>query len=262
MVELLLLYYNGITQFAPGVIASFLWKRATAWGVGLGIAAGPCGCRAAGRAQHHAVGHQRRPAGAGGQRRRTHRGLAVAVLASREEIAMNSTPVLIVGAGPTGLVLALSLARRGVPFRLIDEASGPGEHSRAMAVQARTLEFYRQFGFADEMIKCGVIVRRAHMREAGADGQSHEVLCLEFGDLGAGISPYPFVFTFPQDDHERFLNAKLEATSNAVEWNTSLTGLQQTGDGIVATVTGPAGRANGHRRLHLRLRRRPLESAP
>ena len=154
---------------------------------------------------------------------------------------MNSTPVLIVGAGPTGLVLALSLARRGVPFRLIDAASGPGQHSRAMAVQARTLEFYRQFGFADEMIKCGVIVRRAHMREAGAGGKSHEVLCLEFGDLGAGISPYPFVFTFPQDDHERFLNAKLEAASNAVEWNTSLTGLQQTGDGIVATVSGPQG---------------------
>ena len=40
VVELLLLYYNGITQFAPGVIASFVWKRATAWGVGLGIAAG------------------------------------------------------------------------------------------------------------------------------------------------------------------------------------------------------------------------------
>ena len=161
VVELLLLYYNGITQFAPGVIASFVWKRATAWGVGFKCRRA-FGCRTAGRTQHHAVGHQRRSAGAGSQRRRTHRGLAAAVLASREEIAVNSTPVLIVGAGPTGLVLALSLARRGVPFRLIDEASGPGQHSRAMAVQARTLEFYRQFGFADEMIKCGVIVRRAH----------------------------------------------------------------------------------------------------
>jgi len=40
VVELLLLYYNGITQFTPGVVASFLWKRATAWGVGAGIAAG------------------------------------------------------------------------------------------------------------------------------------------------------------------------------------------------------------------------------
>src|SRR5207237_7909883 len=63
--------------------------------------------------------------------------------------------VLIVGAGPTGLNLALSLARRGVPFRIISEANGPGEHSRALAVQARTLEFYGQFGFADEVIAQG-----------------------------------------------------------------------------------------------------------
>ena len=62
---------------------------------------------------------------------------------------MASTPVLIVGAGPTGLVLALNLARRGVPFRIVSAANGPGEHSRAMVIQARTLEFYRQFGFAD-----------------------------------------------------------------------------------------------------------------
>ena len=54
-----------------------------------------------------------------------------------------SIPVLIVGAGPTGLNLALSLARRGVRFRIISEADGPGEHSRAMVVQARTLEFFR-----------------------------------------------------------------------------------------------------------------------
>ena len=47
------------------------------------------------------------------------------------------TPVLIVGSGPTGLNLALSLARRKIPFRLISDASGPGEHSRAMALQRR-----------------------------------------------------------------------------------------------------------------------------
>jgi 2-polyprenyl-6-methoxyphenol hydroxylase-like FAD-dependent oxidoreductase len=62
---------------------------------------------------------------------------------------MKPAPVLIVGAGPTGLNLALSLARRDVPFRLITESEGPGEHSRAMVVQARTLEFYAQYGFAD-----------------------------------------------------------------------------------------------------------------
>jgi 2-polyprenyl-6-methoxyphenol hydroxylase-like FAD-dependent oxidoreductase len=78
---------------------------------------------------------------------------------------------LIVGAGPTGLNLALSLALRGVRFRLITEGKGPGEHSRAMVVQARTLEFYGQYGFADEMIEQGVVAGAAHLREGGDDGR-------------------------------------------------------------------------------------------
>ena len=53
------------------------------------------------------------------------------------------TDVLIVGAGPTGLVLALWLARLGVRIRIIDQTAEPGTTSRALAVQARTLEFYR-----------------------------------------------------------------------------------------------------------------------
>ncbi len=133
-----------------------------------------------------------------------------------KETAVSSNPVLIAGAGPTGLVLALSLARRGVPFRLIDDGAGPGEFSRAMVVQARTFEFYRQFGFADEMVKAGIVIHRVHMRELGRDGKPHEVLSLEFNDLGAGISPYPFALTYPQDDHERFLTAKLAAMGIAV----------------------------------------------
>ena len=58
-------------------------------------------------------------------------------------------PVLIVGAGPTGLVLALWLTKLGVAVRIIDKTAEPGTTSRALAVQARTLEFYRQVGLAD-----------------------------------------------------------------------------------------------------------------
>jgi 2-polyprenyl-6-methoxyphenol hydroxylase-like FAD-dependent oxidoreductase len=65
---------------------------------------------------------------------------------------MPQARVLIVGAGPSGLNLALALIRRNVSCRLISEASGPGEHSRAMVVQARTLEFYGQYGFAEEVV--------------------------------------------------------------------------------------------------------------
>ncbi|MFY9860325.1 MAG: FAD-dependent monooxygenase, partial [Candidatus Cybelea sp.] len=129
----------------------------------------------------------------------------------------SSTRVLIAGAGPTGLVLALSLARQGIPFRLIDAAVGPGEHSRAMVVQARTLEFYRQFGFADAMVEEGIVVQRLHLRESGRGGRSREVLQLRFSDLGAGVSPYPFALTYPQDDHERFLEKHLAEAGSRVE---------------------------------------------
>src|SRR5258705_12663754 len=97
-----------------------------------------------------------------------------------------SALVLIVGAGPTGLNLALSLARRGVPFRIISEANGPGEHSRAMVVQARTLEFYGQFGFADEVIAQGVVANSAHIRGGSDIESAHELTTISFRDLGDG----------------------------------------------------------------------------
>lgn len=146
-------------------------------------------------------------------------------------------PVLIVGAGPTGLNLALSLARRGVRFRIISEANGPGEHSRAMVVQARTLEFYGQFGFADEVIAQGVIAESAHIREGGDDVRAHEVTKFSFRDLGDGISPYPFALAYPQDDHERFLVARLKEAGFDVEWQSKLTGFSEDGAGIQAAIS-------------------------
>ena len=68
--------------------------------------------------------------------------------------------VLIVGAGPTGLVMALWLNKLGVPFRIVEKRAGPGEASRAMAVQARTLEFYRQLEIAEEVVAGGIEVTR------------------------------------------------------------------------------------------------------
>jgi 2-polyprenyl-6-methoxyphenol hydroxylase-like FAD-dependent oxidoreductase len=89
--------------------------------------------------------------------------------------ASHDTPVLIVGAGPTGPVLALSLQRQGVRFRVISNAAGPGEQTRAMGVHARTLEFYRQFGIADAVVAAGVKATTIHLREARANGDGFEV---------------------------------------------------------------------------------------
>lgn len=149
---------------------------------------------------------------------------------------MQNPRVLIVGAGPTGLNLALSLARRGVPFRLISDAPGPGEHSRAMVVQARTLEFYDQFGFADEVVRAGIPAEKAHVREGGKDGPAKEVVTFNFGDLGAGLSPFPFALAYPQDDHERFLARKLMEAGGSVEWGARLTGFTQDADKVRATI--------------------------
>ena len=89
---------------------------------------------------------------------------------------MNQRPVLIVGAGPTGLVLALWLTRLGIRVRIVDKVAEPGTTSRALAVQARTLEFYRQIGLADTLVElkgichCG---RKATMNlRVDADGNA------------------------------------------------------------------------------------------
>src|ERR1700728_4680383 len=70
-------------------------------------------------------------------------------------ISRADVPVLIVGAGPTGLVLALWLTKLGVSVRIIDRTAEPGTTSRALAVQARTLEFYRQVGIAGAVVERG-----------------------------------------------------------------------------------------------------------
>ncbi|RAI60868.1 FAD-dependent monooxygenase [Roseicella frigidaeris] len=144
---------------------------------------------------------------------------------------MSETEILIAGAGPTGLVLALSLARRGIACRILDRAAGPGEASRAMVVQARTLEFYRALGLAERVVAGGVPVEAVHLIEAGA-----EAARLPLRDFGAGLSPYPFALAFPQDDHERLLVAALQQAGLAVEWGTELTGFTETPEGVTATL--------------------------
>lgn len=144
---------------------------------------------------------------------------------------MSALPILIVGAGPTGLVLALHLARRGVAFRIISDRAGPGEASRAMAVHARTLEFYRQLGFAEEVVAQGVKIEAAHIRQGGED-----VARLALKDIGGGLSPYPFVLGYPQDDHERFLIERLKAAGVEVEWNVSLADFTQDDSRVRATL--------------------------
>jgi 2-polyprenyl-6-methoxyphenol hydroxylase-like FAD-dependent oxidoreductase len=140
-------------------------------------------------------------------------------------------PILIVGAGPTGLVLALWLAKSAIPFRIIEKNSGPGQASRAMAVQARTLEFYRQLGIADQIIDAGIKMNALKLRKG-----SREIASLPFTNISSDISPFPFVLSFPQDDHERMLTRFLQDLDVHVEWNTQLVGFNHDDSSVRATL--------------------------
>src|SRR5690349_23330617 len=111
---------------------------------------------------------------------------------------MGDSDVLIAGAGPTGLVLALWLTKIGTKVRIIDKTSGPGTTSRALAVQARTLELYRQVGLADAVVARGRKMAAVNLWIAG-ERAAHA----KFGDMGADISPFPYALIYPQDEHER-----------------------------------------------------------
>ncbi len=130
---------------------------------------------------------------------------------------MTEVEVLIVGAGPTGLVLALWLTKLGVKVRIVDKTAEPGTTSRALAVQARTLEFYQQAGLAEAVIERGHKVARVNLWVKGARA-AH----ISLEEMGRGLSPFGFLFIYPQDEHERLLIEKLAALGVTVERRTEL----------------------------------------
>src|ERR1044072_7813034 len=133
-----------------------------------------------------------------------------------------TTDVLIAGAGPTGLMLANQLARRGIKATIIDRHAGPAQQSRAMAVQARTLEIYSKMGIADRALELGARAAGANMWANG-----RWTARIPLGDIGRTASPYPFVLLLGQDENERIMGEKLREYGIAVQWNTELVAFEQ-----------------------------------
>src|SRR2546423_303644 len=144
--------------------------------------------------------------------------------------------VLIAGAGPTGLVLALWLTKLGVRVRIIDKTAEPGTTSRALAVQARTLELYHQVGIDDAVIAGGVKVENLNLWVKG-----HRAARVPLQRTGEGLTPYAFALVFPQDAHERLLIQKLVELDVRVERQTELLRFSQSDTGVTATLRRPDG---------------------
>jgi len=149
---------------------------------------------------------------------------------------MPETDVLIAGAGPTGLVLALWLTRLGVRIRIIDKTAAPGTTSRALVVHARTLEFYRQLGFADAIVQRALKMSAINLWASG-----RKVARAVFGPMGEGLSPFPYMVIHPQDQHERLLIDRLADLGIRVERETELLGYEEQPAGVRARLRQPDG---------------------
>lgn len=150
---------------------------------------------------------------------------------------MTHCDVLIAGAGPTGMVLALCLVKLGANIRIIDKSVEPGTTSRALAVQARTLELYQQLGLAEAVVRQGHQVPAVNLWAKG-----HQAARLPFETIGSDLTPYPFLQIFPQEQHEKLLVERLELLGVSIERRTELLGFVDEGEQVAARLRGPEGR--------------------
>lgn len=147
--------------------------------------------------------------------------------------------VLVVGAGPTGLALGVWLAHQGVRLRIIDRRDAPAPFSRALGMQARTLEFYQQLGFADDVVSRGTIARALRFHARGRVAAE-----IPLGRIGMGLSPFPFVLDLAQDQHERILADQLASRGVTVDRGLTLASFEQDADRVTAVLRDDQARAS------------------
>jgi len=138
------------------------------------------------------------------------------------------TPVLVVGAGPTGLLLAAELARRDVGCLLIDALDAPRGWDRATVVHERSLQIFEALGIADGFLDAGVRTRASRIF---SDGE-----LLGEVDLGLTGSRYGFQLGMSEEVTESLLTEHLVAHGGAVNRSTVLVGLAPGEDGVTATL--------------------------
>ncbi|CAB3781162.1 FAD-dependent monooxygenase [Paraburkholderia fynbosensis] len=148
--------------------------------------------------------------------------------------AYDASPVLIVGAGPTGLAAAMSLARAHIPVRLIDKAMQPNPYSRAIGIQARTLELLEQHRLVEPFLELGHRARIANLFSNGM-----RLAQLDFDPLH---TRYPYLLFLDQSVTERLLTEHLATLGVAIERGVELTMFSQGSAGLQATLR----RADGH----------------
>ncbi len=152
--------------------------------------------------------------------------------------------VLIVGAGPTGLSLAITLRQHGTPVRIIDRATQPSSVSKALALWSASLEAMQSMNVVDDFLRDGARLNALCIGDGGRQLARMEV--------GEGIdSPFPFPLLLPQSETERLLTVRLSALGVTVERGIELAGLAQDDDGVTTTLNHADGRTETARARYL-----------
>ncbi|UKN02752.1 FAD-dependent monooxygenase [Paracrocinitomix mangrovi] len=140
-----------------------------------------------------------------------------------------TTDVLIVGAGPTGLMMANQLARFDINFTIIDLKDGPTVESRAIAVTARSMEIYQQMGLADEVLSNG---KRMESFSLYRNGKAKAEV--KIGEIGKGLTDFSYMLAFEQYKNESLLYKHLQAQGKEVMWQTKFIELKEYKEKVIA----------------------------
>ena len=148
---------------------------------------------------------------------------------------MRNEEVLIVGAGPTGLSMAIELKRLGVPFRLVEKSLRGAQYSQALVVQARTLEQFERYGIAETAVQRGRPLKHASMISEG-----RTIISFSLDKIPGH---YPFVLFLPQNETEALLTKHLESLGGRIERGIELLSIKEKANGAEVQLRGADGTA-------------------
>jgi len=142
--------------------------------------------------------------------------------------------VLIVGAGPSGLMMACQLALRNISFRIIDRKGHPTNYSGALIVQARSLEIFQQMGIAQKIINSGEIANEIKLIFNGKKS-----FILPVKEIGKGLTQFPFLLLLEQSETEQILTDFLNNLGYSIERETELDQFTQNDHAVTSTLRLP-----------------------